>query len=340
MQITTIREDDVIWCYRTFLGRDPESPTAVQSHLSIVNDFRALVLRFIRSPEFRRKVSPPDLLPLSRSEMNIEITASATDLHLILNRIREAWTQMGQVRPHHSVLTREEYRPEAVDAESIERFYASGVEAASTVTPILKRYGFANLESKICVEYGCGLGRVTLALARIFRKVHGYDISSNHLALAERRASDSGVHNIDFHLCSADFDVDSLENCDFFYSFIVFQHNPPPIIRELIAAALRSLRGGGIAIFQVPVYLQGYSFKVREYLARRRQSGMEMHCIPQEVVFSLITECGCRTLEVRESAWDRGISNTFVVKRLGGLPRLRRQLSGLIRPVRPGLHGV
>src|SRR5260221_3274481 len=318
MQGTTISEEDVVWCYREILGRHPESAAAIGSHLSSVKDFRALVSRFIRSQEHRQKLAPPDFVPLDRPEMDVELAASATEMPLLVQGIRAAWTHLGQVSPHHSVLTTQEYLPESINAETIERFYASGGAGVATITAILRRYGFSDLESKVCVEYGCGLGRMTLALAKVFKKVHGYDISANHLALAGQRAAETGIHNADFHLGSADPGFEKLEDCDFFCSYIVFQHNPPPIIRELIGAALSSLRPGGIAVFQVPTYQQGYSFRTGEYLARPPRLDMEMHCIPQDVVFSLIAAGQCRVLEVREDGWiGRGhsISNTFVVQR-------------------------
>jgi hypothetical protein len=107
----------------------------------------------------------------------------------------------------------------------------------------------------------------------------------------------------------------------------------------LIGAALRSLRAGGIAIFQVPTYQEGYSFRIKDYLAQPPTLDMEMHCIPQHVVFSLIAEEHCKILEVREDGWiGRGhsISNTFVVQRLSGHRRLWRRLSNLARSVRQG----
>jgi len=343
MQGTTIQEEDVVWCYREILGRYPESAAAIQSHLSSVKDFRALVSRFIKSPEHRQKLAPPDFVPLDRPEMDIDIAASAAELPLLLQGIRAAWTHLGRVRPHYSVLTTQEFLPESITPESIERFYASGGAGVATITAILRRYGFSDLESKVCVEYGCGLGRMTLALAKVFKKVHGYDISANHLALTGRRAAETGIQNVDFHLCSADPGIENLEECDFFCSYIVFQHNPPPIIRELIGAALSSLRPGGIAVFQVPTYQRGYSFRIKEYLAHLPRLDMEMHCIPQDVVFSLIAAGQCRVLEVREDGWiGRGhsISNTFVVQRRAGRRPLWRRLSKIARPTRQKPQGA
>jgi hypothetical protein len=102
----------------------------------------------------------------------------------------------------------------------------------------------------------------------------------------------------------------------------VFQHNPPPVIRELIAKALGSLRAGGIAIFQVPTYGIDYSFNVQDHLARKFQTNMEMHVFPQAAIFELVATAQCRILEVREDDSCVGrighwISNMFVVQRAG-----------------------
>ena len=329
-----IQEEDVIWCYREILGRHPESAAAIRSHLSAAKDFRSLVSRFIKSAEHRQKMAPPDFVPLDRPDMTIDLAASAAELPLMVQGVRAAWTHLGLVRPHHSVLTAPEFLPESIDEASIEQFYASGDPGVAVIAAVLRRYGFSDPGSKVCIEYGCGLGRMTLSLARTFKQVIGYDISASHLAMARRRATETGVGNVDFQLCATGRPIPRLAPCDFFCSFIVFQHNPPPVIRELIRAALRSLRPGGIAIFQVPTYQQGYAFQVREYLARPRSLDMEMHCIPQDVVFALVADDHCRILEVREDGWiGRGhsISNTFVVKRPGGQPRLWKRLANMVR---------
>jgi len=314
-----VTEDEVTWCYRNILGREPESPGIVGKKTKDAADFRTLVLSFLRSPEYLRKKVPLSRVPQSSAEMHVETLASADELASIRRHIRAAWTHLGEHQPHFSVLTAKEFSQEHLNDQAIAQFYASGVSEAASVMSILDRFGFSHPESKTCVEYGSGLGRLTLALAKSFHTVHGYDISANHLALAEKRAEETGLGNVHFHLCSTETETQIPEPCDFLYSRIVLQHNPPPLIREIIAACLKSLRPGGIAIFQVPTYMMGYSFRIKEYLAMPRRLNMEMHCLPQRVVFSIAAECGCNILEVREedSAMriGRWISNAFVVQR-------------------------
>jgi wyosine [tRNA(Phe)-imidazoG37] synthetase (radical SAM superfamily) len=49
-----VDRDDVIWCYRTFLGREPESEDVLARHLK-ARSLRALVQVFVTSDEFRSR---------------------------------------------------------------------------------------------------------------------------------------------------------------------------------------------------------------------------------------------------------------------------------------------
>jgi hypothetical protein len=49
-----VSRDEIVWCYRTLLGRDPESEAAILVHSNAEN-FKALVESFAHSTEFRAK---------------------------------------------------------------------------------------------------------------------------------------------------------------------------------------------------------------------------------------------------------------------------------------------
>lgn len=51
-----LTRDDVVWVYRTFLGRDPESEAVVQNHLSGNKDIKSLCERVIKSNEYLTKI--------------------------------------------------------------------------------------------------------------------------------------------------------------------------------------------------------------------------------------------------------------------------------------------
>ena len=50
-----VTDDDVVWCYRALLGRQPESADSIRTHAAAAKDFRSLVLGFVETPEFRQR---------------------------------------------------------------------------------------------------------------------------------------------------------------------------------------------------------------------------------------------------------------------------------------------
>jgi len=315
----SVTRDEVIWAYRLFLGRDPESESAIQLHTQWAN-IETLRENFMLSPEFSNilsstKKSTFPFLPLDVAKIEVDTTASDAQLSAIIDKIKAAWTHFGISRPHFSVLAHPQFLPENLGG-SINEFWESGEQEAERLERILARYEFFSLATKTCVEFGCGVGRVTMSIARRFARVHGYDISPGHLSHADKRAKEEAIDNVSLHLCSETF-LEALHECDVFYSMIVFQHNPPPLISRLIRNALHSLKSGGIAVFQVPTYQNGYRFETAEWLRTDHALEMQMHCVPQQHIFEIVAEENCKLLEVREDNWigapDQFISNTFII---------------------------
>jgi SAM-dependent methyltransferase len=101
------------------------------------------------------------------------------------------------------------------------------------------------------VDIGCGVGRLTRALATRARHVYGLDVSREMLELAKK-------HNPD--LANAEWlhgdgrglgvlDDASVDGC---FSHVVFQHIPDPAITlSYVRDMGRVLRPGGWALFQV-----------------------------------------------------------------------------------------
>ena len=319
-----VTRQDVVWCYRHLLGREPESERVVEAG-TLTPDFKKLVLGFISSQEFIAKHASVNLagfgwglcLPHVLDELAIDIDATPAELAQCAAKIKDTWQHLGGEKAHFSVLTDDSFLPQNLHG-SIDAFWASGESETAQAILALSQFGAAPLEQKVCVEYGCGVGRVTVNLAKSFEFVHAYDISRNHLDYARARARELGAGNIAFHECAHDFRV-ALEPCDFFYSIIVLQHTPPPVILELIRIALNALKPGGIAIFQVPTYIVGYRFALREWLAADHGFDMQMHCVPQRAVLEIISAANCQLLSVREDGWssakDGIVSNTFFCRK-------------------------
>ncbi len=319
-----VTREDVIWCYQNLLGRSAESEAAIESHL-VFNSMRDLVAFFVRSAEFSGGTSAEsndsgrhNLWPSADAQtQKINIDATHEVLDQCAAVIRNVWQSEGRNQAHFSVMSNEQYLPANLP-RSLEAFWASGEDEATLAARILAKHGITNLTERVCVEYGCGVGRVTNGFAKRFKAVHAYDISEPHLVYARQRTADLGLKNITYREC-LELMKTQIEACDFFYSAIVFQHNPPPVIAELIRRALASLRPGGVAIFQVPTFIADYQFNLKDWLQAMADSRVHMHCVPQTLVIELIFSQGCKLLEIREDGFagspDTIISNTFVVSR-------------------------
>lgn len=304
--------------YMLFLDRNAESDVVVTRALSH-GSVRELRAAMISSSEFRRK-NPLKLnnLPLELPRLSIESDPETSAQITLFEHIQSKWTKLGAERPYWSVLSSPVFERE-VTPDLAERFYASGLGEMREVQSLVHRAGRSISEFSDVVEYGCGLGRMTLQLAKSFARVIGIDISPAHLDLARTAAASANVANIDFRTSSLP-NLGMTSDFDFWYSRIVLQHNPPPLIKYILHQALTMLRPGGMAVFQVPTHSVGYTFELKRYMQSRKGAGdIEMHCLPQRDVLNVVAEAGCVVCEVRE---DRSvnipeywISNTFVVEK-------------------------
>jgi trans-aconitate methyltransferase len=156
-----------------------------------------------------------------------------------------------------------------------------------------------------------------LQFAEATRHVHGYDIAAGNLALAKKHAKEFRLKNTTFHLLRSVADYDSFKPYDFFYSNIVFQHNPPPVQKIMLEKIVAKALPGALLFFQVPVYSSDYVFDPATYL-RAAPVDLEMHVLPQAVIFDVLWGGGCRVLEVMEDYATNDphwISMCFLAKR-------------------------
>lgn len=315
---------DVRNAYRLFLGREPENEFVVKVRAghSSLGELRE---EFIFCEEFTRSYPQPsrsfghisldDLAP----PQDIEYEVSEEQLQRCLRQTEKVWSNFGETVPHWSVVTHSKFLPENMDENAIEEFYAQGAHNVKKLEMALRRCGeWKDFSGLTCMEYGCGLGRITTHLAKYFKTVVGMDISQNHLDIAQKVLEKKNIQNVELKKVSTFNDINYGQQFDLIYSLIVLQHNTPPAIVKIIDSFFKIIKPGGIVAFQVPVRIKGYSFIIDKYLEYIDRYHMEMHALPQHVILKTADANNCKILKIQCDDQPRdkdALSQCFIFKK-------------------------
>lgn len=163
-----------------------------------------------------------------------------------LDKMREDWDARAKENARYYVNT-------ATQDWTDQEFFASGEQtvADEILTDLVNICQGKPKEEMRVLEIGCGAGRVTRALSKLFGEVHGVDVSGEmirqaKLALADRPNAFVYQNN------GRDLTVVPPLQFDFAFSSIVFQHIPSrDIIENYVREAGRLLRPGALFKFQV-----------------------------------------------------------------------------------------
>ena len=159
----------------------------------------------------------------------------------LINSMRNTdadWQAMAETEPFYSVLTWEEFSSAKLDQAAIDRFYASGELDICCIFDKLN-YHFGAFEPKTALDFGCGVGRLTFAMARRAASVTGVDIAPAMLAHANKRCEESGQANIRFQTDMPDNPFEWINSC------IVLQHIPPRRGLQILRRLLDLVATGG-----------------------------------------------------------------------------------------------
>jgi SAM-dependent methyltransferase len=317
-------EEIIAALYQAMLKRGPDS-AGFEANLANLRERGLLpvVQNFLGSSEFKRVYSEsPPSLNLNFSPRNeVETWLSNDDKAKLWNHIQSVWTKFGTEEPYWSVLTNEKFLTEQIHRENlIESFYDSGARDLVYFDAFLQRNNVEVPREARIAEFGCGVARITRFLARRYQRVLAFDISPSHLAAARERLRKENIDNVEFILLERPEDLRRLQGTDIFFSLIVLQHNPPPIICDILESAFHGLGKGGIAFFQVPTYGLGYTFALQDYYeGQYKRSEMEIHFVPQHEIFELFYRHNMSPIEVRQDHrignYDRWLSNTFLARK-------------------------
>ncbi|WP_309627539.1 class I SAM-dependent methyltransferase [Brevundimonas sp.] len=287
------------------LGRDPESQSVIDDHVAHYTTQTDLNAAMRDSDEVRRRFenaatslrASPYLGASHRVTRGVvEHETDPQTLAAMLARIQDQWTTLGETEPMYSVISQPEFLTANLDDRALQLFRTGGAQEAADVDLFASRAG-VGVRHGVCLELGCGVGRITRHLAGRFEHVFALDISPGNLAACEAYMAEIGVTNVTTVLIRSLDDFDALPPADCLYSFIVLQHNPPPIQKQMLRKLFAHLRPGGVALFQIPSDMKGYAFDAASYLASPPPE-MEMHGLPRPVVLAEMQRAGLVVLDV------------------------------------------
>jgi SAM-dependent methyltransferase len=95
------------------------------------------------------------------------------------------------------------------------------------------------------LDFGCGVGRVSLAFAQMAQSVVGVDVSDGMLQEAERNRAEQALQNV-LLVKSDDELANVVGTFDLIHSFIVFQHMEVSRGRRVFGKLIERLASGGI----------------------------------------------------------------------------------------------
>lgn len=240
-----------------------------------------------------------------------------------IGRLRKNWETFADSDALWAVLTRPDRRGRWDSGE----FFATGRAEIAGVFRRLESLGIP-VGKTSALDFGCGVGRLSRALADRFDSVEGVDVAQGMIDRA--REFHTEVEGLSFRVNDRpDLAVFPSASFDFIYSSITLQHIPPALSKGYLREFLRVLRPGGTAVFQLPAANDDSTLgRLHRLLPlclvnmlRRLRYGtpavMEMHAVPRCEVESLVAECGGEIVAILpdRSTGAGWVSWRYVVRR-------------------------
>ena len=223
-------------------------------------------------------------------------------------QVRRHWDLFARKDPFWAVLTT---AGKETNRWNPEEFFASGQSEVDGALAIV-RTRLPGAGRRHALDFGCGVGRISPALASHFDRVTGVDISAAMLDQARR---------LNRHGDRIDYRHNPVEHLgqfadgtfDLVFSVITLQHMAPEYSRRYIAEFLRICAPGGAVYFQLttgtvrparrswypPTIAKNLWRKVNAFLAL--YPAMEMNSLPRAEVEGIVRAAGGEMVWVDDS---------------------------------------
>jgi SAM-dependent methyltransferase len=172
------------------------------------------------------------------------------------------WQKIADEDPYWGVLSDEAYRGAALADPVQAQFFESGKRLIGDVLGFVRAHVAPSFEPDRALDFGCGVGRLLIPMARLSRHAVGVDVSPRMLEIAARHLEMEQITNTSLIL--GDDDLSGIQDrFNFINSYIVLQHIPPIRGIRLIQNLLHLLDDGGIFSLQL-TYAKSRKFFAHE----------------------------------------------------------------------------
>jgi len=221
-----------------------------------------------------------------------------------LAALRNAWEDLAEQDALGAILT----DPSRIGGRwDLAEFMQTGEAEVDTVLRHLAGIGLRPDPGGVALDFGCGVGRLTQAMARRFASCAGVDISTQMIRNA--RSLNQHTH-CSYQVVTGTVLPFADATFSFIYSNIVLQHVPRKYAVAYLREFERVLKPEGILVFGVQDCFAAPDFssrmvRIRHILRLRsrlraalgRSGDMQMHLLSQRLVQSALI--ACRVVDVR-----------------------------------------
>lgn len=155
------------------------------------------------------------------------------------------WDHIGRTNPYFGVLANKQYLNPG--PEDLLDFFRTGEDVVRRISAGLAS-AFGSFQPKSALDFGCGVGRLLIPLARQCGAAFGVDVSEPMLELSRKHCREAGV-NVELSTT-----IPTDRTFDLVNSSIVMQHIQPSKGYRIIRQLWDCVSAGGCLALQVTAY--------------------------------------------------------------------------------------
>jgi SAM-dependent methyltransferase len=221
------------------------------------------------------------------------------ELQAELAELKATWEALGASDPLWASLTRPETRGGRWDAAA---FLATGEERVAAIELKLAALDLVP-QRRAALDFGCGPGRLTAALARRYTHAFGFDLAGSMVRAARRLVGPCAVFT------AQTWDSPTLAcyvsgTFDFVLSLLTLQHTGPALAAAYIQELARVTAPGGILVLQVPDARASEPPAELQAADPGEAPAMRMVEVPEAVVDGALAAGGAAVVAFESSPWS------------------------------------